>query len=130
MGKLRKPLGKAWTSLPIDVSGNRQAHADSQAFMSMGGDEVLVALTVVSPGFLKMFALTEGEKICSYGNLVSSLPKLSPQGEIISEIPRNLYKLNRVSWAQVLKQPMTHLSQVSEGSISFLDSVTHSLNKH
>lgn len=62
MRKLRKPLGKTWTSLLIVVSENRRAHADSQASMSVGGDEVLVAPTAVSPGFLKMFALTEGEK--------------------------------------------------------------------
>lgn len=98
--------------------------------MGVGGDEVLITLTAISPGSLEMFALTEGEKICSYGNLISSIPKLSSQGETISEIPRNLYKFNGVSWAQVLKQSMIQLFQVSEGSTPFLDSVTRFLNKH
>lgn len=130
MGKLRKPLGKAWASPAIEVSGNRRAPAGSQVVVGVGGDEVLTALTAISPGFLELFALTEGGKICSYGNLISSLPKLSPQGETISEIPRNLYKFNGASWAQVLKQSAIQIFQASEGSTPFLDSVARFLNRH
>lgn len=57
--------------------------------MGVEGGKVFSALTAISPGFLEMFALTErGKKICCYGNLISSLPKLSPQGEIISAVPK------------------------------------------
>lgn len=92
MGKLRKPLGKARASLPIEVAG--RPAADSQAFVGVGGDKVLIALTAIFPGFLEMFALTEGEKICFYGNLISSFPKLSPQEEIISEITKEFVQIS------------------------------------
>lgn len=34
----------------------------SEAFVGVGGDTVFIPLTAISPGFLEMFALTEGGK--------------------------------------------------------------------
>lgn len=77
----------------------------SEAFVGVGEDTVFFVLTAISPGFLEMFPQIEGGKICCYGNLISSLPKLSPQGETISEIPRMCDYRNFMgaSWVPVLK---------------------------
>lgn len=45
----------------------------SEAFVGVGGDTVFIPLTAVSPGFLEMFALTEGEK-----NLLLWQPNIFP----------------------------------------------------
>lgn len=62
VGKWGKSLDKAWASLPIEVSGNRRVHSRLTGLVDVGGEEVLTALTAISPGFLEMFALTEGGK--------------------------------------------------------------------
>lgn len=131
VGKLRKPLGKTWASLPIEGSGNRRACCRLTGLRGCGRRQSTHCSDCSLSRFLgNVCSDRRGKKICSYGNLISSLSKLSPQGKIISEIPRNLYKFNGVSWTQVLKQSTIYLSQVSEDSIPFLDSVTYSLNKH
>lgn len=43
VGKLRKPLGKVWTSLPVQVSETGGPIMGSEAFVGVGEDSVLCA---------------------------------------------------------------------------------------
>lgn len=124
VGKSRKPLGKVWTSLPVLVSETGGPIVGSEAFVGVGEDTVFIALTAISPDFLEMFPQIEGKKICCYGNLISSLPKLSPQGEIISEIPRMCDYRNLGPGLEIINRPSFPGRRVT---IPFLHTVIHSL---
>lgn len=73
VGKSRKPLGKVWTSLPVQVSETGGPIMSSEAFVGVGEDTVFFVLTAISPGFLGMFPQIEGEK-----NLLLWQPNIFP----------------------------------------------------
>lgn len=94
MGKLRKPLGKARASLPVEVSGSRRARGRLTGLRGCGRRQSAHCSVCNLSRFLGNVCSDRRGEICFYGNLISSFPKLSPQEEIISEITKEFVQIS------------------------------------